>query len=795
MNNIVKSLLLIILAVTTFQAQAAGGSLGLTELAGLQNSLSGKLPSKQVLAKIGGDLWVLHSEYQAYLQRASVKGASAKAFKSRNPLVRTAAGSLFIHAAASGDPEALASDLHNLGVQKVTVFGHMFSGLLPISAIPALKELSSLQFARPAYALTNAGAVTSQGDAAMRTNLARSAFDVDGTGVTVGVLSDSYNCLGGASAGVASGELPANVVVLSDLTDSNGSNLCVTADRDGTDEGRALMEVIHDVAPGAGLFFHTAFGPESQPGFAKGIIALANAGAKVITDDIVYLDEPFYQDGIVAQAVDVVKAMGVAYFSAAFNADRNAYESEFRPSGKFFDGSEMHDFNPGSGVNTCQKITIPSGAELILDFQWDQPFFSVSGAPGSASDMDIIVTYPACKSPLFWSNDDNLHGDPIEALGIINSGPKATVGIWLTHLSGPKPGKMKMVNFGIGSKFAQFKTNSATIFGHSNSRGGLSVGAVDYRKTPTFGVKKPLIERYSSAGGTPILFDTAGSRLVEPEIRDQPAVAAPDGVDTSFFGVDTKDEGSAPNFFGTSASTAHATGVAALLKALDPTLTPDETYAWMKAGALDMNDPGTRGFDTGFDYVTGFGLIQAVADLAVVKISAPATVKGTGAVTKTVNVTIQSRSPYNEIITTPDLGDGIATGLVRLNVNGVDDDGENCAAAAIVLDAARTLKKGAIILKPKQNFTVVYNVTYHCPGVLAIKNDATPQDYSHFASVYHEVLDEIPDAHPDDDSCPRSIAPPFEVDLYPDGKIKDRGCGAKKADKTFGNPVVTDIKL
>lgn len=95
-----------------------------------------------------------------------------------------------------------------------------------------------------------------------------------------------------------------------------------------------------------------------KPNFAQGILALAGVGANVINDDITYLFEPFYQDGVIAQAVDLVKARGVTYFSAAGNDARQAYEAPFRPSGRFFDigkgPSEAHDFDPGPGVDTCQ---------------------------------------------------------------------------------------------------------------------------------------------------------------------------------------------------------------------------------------------------------------------------------------------------------------------------------------------------------------------------------------------------------------------------------------------------------
>ena len=80
-------------------------------------------------------------------------------------------------------------------------------------------------------------------------------------------------------------------------------------------------------SPPAPLAFQTARG---QASFAQGIIDLADAGAKVIIDDVLYFAEPMFQDGIVAQAVDLVKARGVSYFSAAGNDGRQSYESPFR---------------------------------------------------------------------------------------------------------------------------------------------------------------------------------------------------------------------------------------------------------------------------------------------------------------------------------------------------------------------------------------------------------------------------------------------------------------------------------
>ncbi|MGQ0592846.1 MAG: S8 family serine peptidase, partial [Gammaproteobacteria bacterium] len=614
----------VVLGSTAPPASAQDAGPPVIELRGAETLGLGTSPSKAAMAKMGADLMALHAEYQAHLMTKR-QGAAAPAFLSSNMIAPITGGSVVIDTAASGDPEALAADLRALGADKVTVFGRMVSARLTITAIPALKSLPSLQLARPAYAATQVGEVTSQGDAAMRADLGRTAFGVDGAGVMVGTLSDSFDCLGGATAGVTSGDLPAGITVLEE-----GS--CPA-----TDEGRGMMELIHDVAPGASQAFHTAFG--GQAVFAQGIIDLANAGATVINDDVIYFDEPFYQDGIVAQAVNTVKGMGVAYFSSAGNADRNAYESPFRPSGVLVDigfgPEEAHDFEPDPGlVDACQQITVPVGRTLTQVFQWDEPFASVSGPPGSASDLDIVLTDADCNTVLDRSADDNVGGDPFEVFSFTNAGPDTTFGVIIGKFSGPNPSLMKTVNVGSGSiTIDEFDTRTGASWGHSAALGGLGVGAADYQRTPAFGVDPPLIETFSSAGGSPILFDTAGSRLATPEVREQPDITAPDGADTTFFGSDTDGTGF-PNFFGTSAAAPHAAAVAVLIRELNPAFNPDGIYSLLKNTAIDMDDPATPAFDTGFDFGTGHGLIRADASLAqvpppVLCNGLPATVVGT----------------------------------------------------------------------------------------------------------------------------------------------------------------------
>ena len=560
--------------------------------------------SSKARHKGGKALSALQSEHAA--QKA--RGRSTRTFKSRNPLLGLVGDWVVSDAVASGSPFALRDTLEALGMQDISQAGNVVSGRLPIESIDALEGVDALQFARPSYAMVNTGSIDSQGDAAMRADDARALFGVDGTGITVGTLSDSFDRFSGAAGDVASGDLPAAIVVLDDSVA-------------GTDEGRAMMQIIHDGAPGAGQAFHTAFG--GQADFALGIQELAGCpvgsepgctpggvAADVIVDDVIYFSEPMFQDGIIAQAVDHVAGAGVSYFSSAGNYGRDSYEAEFRVGAPGPTGT-LHDFDPGPGIDTCQAITIPSGT-TFFSFQWTEPFFSAGGV-GSASDLDIRLFFAGCSTFTGLGGvEANVGNDPVEVFGVANSGGSITLGLQITHSAGPFPRRLKYVAFS-SSAFSinEFDTASGTIFGHANAAGAEAVGVAYYGFTPEFGVSPPVLEWFSSAGSSPIYFDASGVSLPTPAVRAKPGIVAPDGVSSTFPGL----------FFGTSAAAPHAAGVAALILEAAGSLPPGDVYAALESTAIDMDDPATGGFDAGFDYGTGFGLIDAI--LAVDKVVAP----------------------------------------------------------------------------------------------------------------------------------------------------------------------------
>lgn len=155
----------------------------------------------------------------------------------------------------------------------------------------------------------------------------RDRYGLDGTGITIGVITDSFATaqtfdtsgnLDTYATNIANGYLPSGVNVLKDYSELGA-----------TDEGRAILQLIHAVAPKANLAFHTGVGGVDV--FSQGIQALAAAGADIIVDDVGYnppntpdvpldfldLEPP---DGPINQAINTVVNQGVSYFSAAGNA-------------------------------------------------------------------------------------------------------------------------------------------------------------------------------------------------------------------------------------------------------------------------------------------------------------------------------------------------------------------------------------------------------------------------------------------------------------------------------------------
>ncbi|MEW6301112.1 MAG: S8 family serine peptidase, partial [Thermodesulfobacteriota bacterium] len=494
-----------------------------------------------------------------------------------------------------------------------------------LGAIAAIPEVTTIHPNYKPY--TSVGSVTSQGDASIRADLARANFGVNGSGVKVGVLSDSFHdTIGGTVSGTGcdrtltgstpqtSGDLPTNVTLL----DSGPGG--------GTDEGAAMAELIYDVAPGAGILFHSAFNSEAD--FAQGITELRNCGADVLVDNVIYFLEPMFQDGIIAQAAQAAVNAGVPYFSSAGNGATFGVDQNYVDSNPGDTGDDLHNFGGG---DRFARITVPPGCGVQVVLQWNEPFSGTLG-PGASTDLDLYLCTAedpsSCGDPILTSSDpqgcalpSGQGGDPVEAVGVTNllSTPQ-TIYVAVERFCGNENVRFRVVtlplegcNFASGYTFESGIFNKAQIYGHAAAAGVIAVAAVDYREIDTNGTNtlpsgQINVEPFSSAGGNlPFYFTGSGNPLPgAPVVRFKPEIAAPDGTNTTFFGDDRLgDDDTFPNFFGTSASAPHAAGVAALMLDANPFLTPQDVWRGLITTTRDIE---TAGVDTR----SGFGLVDAL---------------------------------------------------------------------------------------------------------------------------------------------------------------------------------------
>ncbi len=456
------------------------------------------------------------------------------------------------------------------------------------------------------------GSVNSEGDHPHRADDARNAYGYMGQGIKIGVLSDSYNNNGTAAASVASGNLPGTGNPL-------GNTTPVTVLQDnpsgGTDEGQAMLQIVHDIAPKAQLYFAT--GNISEASFATNIKALRTAGCDIIIDDLEYFDEPPFQDGIVAQAVNTVTASGALYFSSAGNqgslvkGTSSVFESDFNNTGSLaFGGSTktggtIHNFGTTAAPVNGDIITTPetTTGTNYYTLAWADPLGK------SSNDYDLFLVSSAGTVKASSTTTQSGSQDPIEFLSTTSFTTGDRLVVYKTATAATRAFSLN----GQGSTLT-LATNGQT-HGHSCAVNAFCVAATP--AAGAFGTGSPTgpypgvfttsnkVEVFSSDGPRRMFFNadstaiTANNFLFATSggaVRNKPDITAADGVSTTL--------SSFTPFFGTSAAAPHAGAIAALLKSANSSLTAAQIRTILINSALDIEG-------TGYDINSGNGILQA----------------------------------------------------------------------------------------------------------------------------------------------------------------------------------------
>lgn len=441
-------------------------------------------------------------------------------------------------------------------------------GWLPCDSVDRASALDFVTFiSPPAYPVAGAGSKTAESDVILKAATARILYSVDGAGTRVGVISDSVDQRAEAQA---TGDLPPD------------TSIYIGKEGSGADEGTAMLEIVHDEAPGALLGF---YGPDTSLDMAAGIADLANHGCGIICDDLAYLDQPCFEEGAIEQAINNVVAGGCFYITCAANYAQAHYAATYNNVAADVLGStgvSVHSYGSlVSGVPAyLMPVNCPADTTTFIVLQWDSPW-------GYASDdYDLFLCDIAATG--YYARSDNVQNGsqyPLEVIAF-NPGASGGWGFVLIRKSAGAARKLKVYVMR-GALESHYRVAAGSIGFNNKAQNAVVVGAIS---SANFG--GGTIEPFSGQGPVTITYPS-------PATWNKPDITGIDGVQVTGAG------GFPVPFYGTSAASPSVAGVVALMRSAAPSATVNQLKSALAQTASD------RGA-TGYDHVYGWGLADAV---------------------------------------------------------------------------------------------------------------------------------------------------------------------------------------
>lgn len=494
-----------------------------------------------------------------------------------------AASNRIVHVSPLGEIEVV---LHGFGpidanqIAELAALGATVTESLKAGAIPGLPAIGLVQAWVPANALDDVAAlpwvaavtppdypepdITSQGVAFHGADTTH-AQGVDGTGISVGVISDGVTSIATAQA---AGELPG---------DCPGTPCVNVLNAGAGDEGTAMLEIVHDMAPGANLVFAGTGG--SVVSHINALNSLVGAGVNVIAEDIPFDSEPAFQQGQVAVAGEAIALAGVSVHSSAGNLARvHGARVVATGTGSGPDGVVFASPPPGcNGFTPSNVVAIAPGNDTTFDLstganpggvvlQWSEPraIFPTAGQ-GGFTDLNLYLMDTALTQCIAVSTSvqANGTGDTIEFLSVPANGTyKLVVDVQGTSSAVAAPvldlrmrgttlldGSTREGSLNPDANYTGLASSAAAALATTGGLEGFSGGGpVQLGSTTTCpgGAAGPCV---GVAGGGPV---------TDP--GPAPTWTAADGVAVSGAG------GFGSPFFGTSAAAPHAAACDALVR-------------------------------------------------------------------------------------------------------------------------------------------------------------------------------------------------------------------------------------
>jgi subtilisin family serine protease len=351
-----------------------------------------------------------------------------------------------------------------------------------------------------------------------------------GKGIKIGVLDLGFD----KYKKLLGTELPDKVTARSFIADT-------AIDQTGEVHGTAVAEVIHDVAPDAELFF-AAYSTDVEQKLA--VDWLISQGVKIISHSVRSIYGPMDGSGAEARLVDRVVAGGVLWVNCAGNDAETHYLGTFKDE----NGDGYHEF-----ANGDQLMGFTPMGRVRMALNWD-------AWDTGDQDYDLFIMDRNMNKIVGSENIQNGPGDDAAEFieyEFLDSGPYY-IAFYARKIT--RPG---VLNFFIyDGENLEYTTPEYSITSPADSKSSFTVGA-------TYWLNDAL-ESYSSQG------PTLDGRL-------KPDISAPTGIESAAYGEP---------FYGTSASTPHVAGAAALVWQAYPDFTVHQVIDYLRGQAIDLGLPG-----------------------------------------------------------------------------------------------------------------------------------------------------------------------------------------------------------
>lgn len=426
------------------------------------------------------------------------------------------------------EPDATEQVMAALTAQGLRVQGryqHLIQVQAPASSFLPIAQMSHVRFVRRPIDLFPQ-AIESEGTARVG---ARSWHErgFRGQGARIAVIDQGFR---GFQDRVG-GELPERIYTRSFIADEPSIDSV-------SEHGTGVAEIVYDMAPDADLFLVTV---SNEVELGNAVEWLKKEGVHVISFSLGALAAPVDGSSMLDKIVDDARLNGILWVSAAGNYGNSHWQGSFTD----LNGDGWHEFSPGQHL-----FPFPIGSDQIGVFVllWD-------AWPGTFLDYGfyLFLEGPDGHLQLVGFSDSGQRGvqPPVEAI-VSFFPPRGNYYLAIKQQASSRP-----VRFHIYSLLHEFPAAvpDGSVISPATSKGAFAVGATD-------GFDQ--LQRYSSRGPT-------GDGRIKPDL------VAPDGVSTTTYGPS--------GFPGTSASTPHVAGAAALALSAYPSWKADDIQAFLEGRA------------------------------------------------------------------------------------------------------------------------------------------------------------------------------------------------------------------